>query len=406
MIKRIAGYDGALVLATLGIVGLSVYLLTTAITNSNGSIDAGYGVKQGIFALIGFGLAIGVSRISLERFEERWLAVYGFCVGSILAVFMLGSVARGSRRWISLGFINLQPSEIGKILAVLAVAAFVAARIRDIESPKMVGATLGLMAIPAGLVFIQPDLGTSIMYGVGGISLLYFAGARWLHIGGLFAAIVTLAVLVVVVLPVVGIHVLDEYQVERLTGFANPDADPQRANYHSTQSKIAIGSGEMWGKSAEEATQVNQSFLPEPHTDFIFATLCERHGVVGGALLLALFALLISRCLAAAATAPTLYGRLVCGAVATILGAQVFINVGMTIGIMPITGVPLPLFSYGGSALLANLIGVGLVAGVLRSSESASVRARRRVRSVSSPSPFSTLTSSTASDRRRRVRPR
>jgi len=228
-------------------------------------------------------------------------------------------------------------------------------------------------------VYLQPDFGTSQVYGYVALGMLFFAGAKWLHFTVLASSFVVLLIIVLGLLPAVGIQVMKDYQVQRFTGFLDPEADPRGTNYQAIQAKKAIGSGQLTGKPASEASQVSLGFLPEPQTDFIFATLSERYGFMGAIMVLALYILLISRCLRAVAVAPTYYGRLVCGGVTIMFAAQVITNIGMVIGLLPITGVPLPLFSYGGSAMFANLVAVGFVAGVLRESESPQVRYARRV---------------------------
>lgn len=371
MLRRVSGYDTGLGLAVVALLGISLYLLLN-------DIEGGFGTRQLAFATIGGGAAIAISRIDLELVRRFWLGLYMGAIASIAVVFLLGTVIRGSRRWIDLGIVNLQPSETGKVLVVLGIAGLLASRSFDVRNPANFTLVLMLCAVPAGMVFVQPDFGTSQVYAYITLALLFFAGARWLHLAVLGGSVVAVAVLVLALLPAIGVHVLHEYQKQRLTGFLNPEADPRGANYQAIQAKIAVGSGRLTGKPPQQASQVQDLFLPEPQTDFIFATLAERHGFVGAAVVLLLYMLLISRCLRAVAVAPTLYGRLVCGAIATMFAAQVFTNVGMVIGLMPITGVPLPLLSYGGSAMLANLVAIGIVAGVLRSAESSEVRYARR----------------------------
>jgi rod shape determining protein RodA len=235
-----------------------------------------------------------------------------------------------------------------------------------------------MAAVPATLVFVQPDFGTAQVYGYVAIAMLILGGCRWLHMGILIGTLTVLSVLVLWLLPSIGVNVLEPYQVQRLTGFVDPSSDPQGANYHARQSRIAIGAGRLTGRSREEASQVGQAFLPEPQTDFIFATLGERHGFIGGATLLLFYGLMLQRILRAVAVSPSRFGQLVAAGVGAMIAAQVFINVGMNIGIMPITGVPLPLFSYGGSAMVATMTGLGLVFGILRSAEAAPVRYAKR----------------------------
>ncbi len=376
--KRMLGTDTRLVLSTIALIALSCHLLLTGIYLGDGSLYQGFGYRQIVFALMGAILAIITTRVGIEWLQDRWQILYLVALGSIALVFFLGTVIRGSRRWIELGPVNIQPSEIGKVLVLLAVAGFIAKRIDNISSGRMFVTVLGLCALPALMVFVQPDFGTSQVYGYMALALLFFAGARVKHFLMLFTLFLAVIVLVLGVLPSVGVEVLHEFQKQRITGFLDPEADPTGFNYQAIQAKIAIGSGQLTGKDPEEASQVRQAFLPEPQTDFIFATLVERYGFVGGALLILVYLVLVSRCLHAVAVAPTVFGRLIAGGVSVMFVAQAATNIGMVTGIMPITGVPLPLVSYGGSAIIANLVAIGLVGNILRGSESAEVRYVRR----------------------------
>lgn len=379
MFRRIAGHDTPLWAAALAIVALSVTLLMTSISDSSGHLTRAYGIKQLVIAVVAAIVASFVARLDIEVLQARWKEIYLLCIASIGVVFLLGAAIRGSRRWLNLGLFNFQPSEFGKVLIILAVAGYIAPRIREMHKARQIIMAMVLVGLPAVMVFIQPDFGTSQIYGFIFIALIYFAGARWKHLGIMFGTLICASVLVLGILPALGLPILKDYQIDRLTSFMNPDADPRGTNYHVIQGKNTIGSGGLLGKSDHTKSQVELGFLPEAHTDFIFPNLVEKFGFVGGAVLLALYTLLISRCLRAVAVAPTIFGRLVCGAIAVMFFGQVFINIGMTLGIMPVTGVPLPLFSYGGSAMVANLMAVGVVAAVLRSSETAPVRYARRI---------------------------
>jgi rod shape determining protein RodA len=214
------------------------------------------------------------------------------------------------------------------------------------------------------LVMAQPDLGTSLVYVVGALAMLFVAGAPWKHfaaLGALFAVAITLTL---VALPAVGVQVLQPYQVDRLTAFLDPSANPGDEGYQQQQSKIAIGSGEKTGRGIENATQTSLNFLPEHHTDFIFAVVGETYGFIGAAIVLSLYALLIWRGLHILTIAKNLYGALIAGGITLMLLFQVFVNVGMTVGIMPITGVPAPLLSFGGSSMLVTFMAVGLLQSV------------------------------------------
>jgi rod shape determining protein RodA len=377
--RRILGYDARLMFGIFGLLTIGLHLLLTGIADpTGGGLDRSFGIRQLIFLVPAGVVFVLMSRLPLQRLEPLWPALWCAAISMIVVVFVLGAAIRGSRRWIELGPVNLQPSETGKVLIVLALAGFLATRVRDLDQPRVFIQALALGAIPAALVFLQPDFGTAQIYGYITLAAMFFAGARWLHgavLGGVFLVLV---LLVFTILPAVGMPILKPFQMQRITGFLNPEQDPRGSNYQAIQAKIAIGSGQLFGKPASEASQVRQAFLPEPQTDFVFATLVERRGFLGGALVIAIYGLIISRCLAGVANAPTMFGRLACGGVGAMYGAQVMINVGMVIGLTPITGVPLPLLSYGGSAMIANLAALGIVAGVLASADRASVRYERR----------------------------
>jgi rod shape determining protein RodA len=220
-----------------------------------------------------------------------------------------------------------------------------------------------LAVLPALIVIPQPDLGTSMVYVAIGFTVLFIAGTSWKHLAALLAIAAT-AVAIVVGGPAFGVHVLKPYQQQRLTGFLNPSHDPRNQTYNITESLIAIGSGEKTGRGTAGATQTDLNYLPAPSTDFVFAALGETYGFVGGALVLSLYALLIWRALRILMIAKNLYGTVIAGGILAMLMFQIFVNVGMTIGIMPITGVPLPLMSYGGSSVLVTFIAIGLLQSI------------------------------------------
>ena len=262
-------------------------------------------------------------------------------IGSILLVLALGGATRGSKRWIDFPFFRFQPSELGKLLLVLAVSAFVVDRIRRLQDRDTTARVMLMALVPSVLVMLQPDLGSAIVYVVIALAILFVAGTSWKHFAALFALFAISLTLVLVAAPAVGVHVLKPYQTDRLTAFLNPSDNPADQGYQQNQSRIAIGSGQKSGRP--HPTQTTLNFLPEHHTDFIFAVVGERYGFAGAALVLSLYALLIWRGLRILTMAKNLYGALIAGGIVAMLLWQVFVNVGMTIGIMPITGVPLPL---------------------------------------------------------------
>ena len=221
-----------------------------------------------------------------------------------------------------------------------------------------------LALVPALIVIPQPDLGTGMVYVAVAFAILFFAGTSWKQLAALFATFAASIALVLAVAPAAGVHVLKPYQMQRLTGFLNPSHDPRNQTYNITESLIAIGSGQKTGRGVARATQTSLHFLPENQTDFVFAVVGETYGFAGAALVLSLYALLIWRSLRILMMAKNLYGTLISGGILAMLMFQVFVNAGMTIGIMPITGVPLPLMSYGGSSVLVTLIAVGLLQSI------------------------------------------
>jgi len=327
--------------------------------------------RQAIFACIGALGLLCVVLIDPQVYRRHWRAVFTGSVGMIAIVFLAGPVTRGSKRWLDLGFFTFQPSEFGKVLFVLALAGFLAERARRLNEVRMTLVALGLASIPIFLVLLQPDVGTAVVYCAAVAAVLFVAGTPWMHLSVLAAGAVGLAVLVLGVLPAAGIPVLKDYQQKRVTSFLNPDEDPGGATYNITQSKNAIGAGELRGRGPDNATQTRLNFLPEHHTDFVFASLAEQRGFVGAALLLMLYLLIVWRGLRIVAVSRDPFSAIVAGGLVFAFLFQIFVNVGMTMGIVPVTGIPLPFVSVGGSSMIANLIAVGLLLAI-------QVRARGR----------------------------
>jgi rod shape determining protein RodA len=356
--------DPLLFLATAGLVGFGIYTIYTA---TNGDIPGSpyyYVLRQGVYAGVGGLLMLAVARFDYSRLREwRW-GIYGFCILTILMTLGLGTASHGSKRWINFPFFNFQPSELGKVLLTLALAGFLVDRTRRLGERETTARIMLLTVIPAMLVIAQPDLGSGFVYIAIALALLFIAGTKWTHfvaLGVLGAAAVTA---VLVVAPMAGVHVIKHYQLERLTAFAHPSDNPRDQGYQLKQSITAIGSGEKTGRGANGATQTKLDFIPEHHTDFIFSVVGEQFGFVGAAVVLSLYALLIWRGLRILTMAKNLYGSLVAGGIIVMLMFQVFVNVGMTVGIMPITGVPLPLMSYGGSSVIVTLLAIGLLQSI------------------------------------------
>jgi rod shape determining protein RodA len=322
-----------------------------------------YLTRQAVFAVIGGIGLVAATLVDPEIYRARWRPIFGGTAFVIAIVFLQGSV-RGSKRWLDLGIFRFQPSEFGKVLFVLALAGFLAERTRRLNEVRTTLVAVGLASIPIFLVFLQPDFGTALVYGAAVAAILFVAGTPWSHLGGLAAAAVALAVFALGVMPAAGVPVLKDYQAERLTGWLNPDSDPGGTTYNITQSKNAIGAGEVRGRGVDNATQTTLNFLPEHHTDFVFASLAEQRGFVGAALLLMLYLLVVWRGLRIVTLARDAFSAIVAGGLVFALLFQIFVNVGMTMGIAPITGIPLPFVSVGGSSMIANLIAIGLLLSI------------------------------------------
>jgi rod shape determining protein RodA len=322
-----------------------------------------YVTRQAVYAAIGVLCLIVAVLVDPEVYRTRWRVIFGGTCFLIAIVLLTGPI-RGSKRWLDLGFFRFQPSEFGKVLFVLALAGFLAERSRRLNEPRTTLTAVGLALLPIFLVFLQPDFGSALVYCAALGAVLLVAGTPWTHLGVLAAAAAAVAVLLLGVLPAAGVPVLKQYQVDRLTGFLNPASDPGGTTYNITQSKNAIGAGQLRGRGPNNATQTTLNFLPEHHTDFVFASLAEERGFFGAAFLLMLYLLVVWRGLRIVTLAREPFSAIVAGGVVIALLFQIFVNVGMTMGIAPITGIPLPFVSVGGSSMIANLIAVGLLLSI------------------------------------------
>ena len=356
--------DYLLLLATGALVAYGLWVLESVTRNDVPGDPEYFVFRQTIYVVIGGVLLAAVAAIDPSSYKRvRW-PLYGIALVLLVAVFVLAEEVRGSRRWIQIGFFNFQPSELGKIALVIVLAGFIAERRQRVGEW---GTTLGVIGIAAPLmvlVFKEPDFGTTLIYSAIVIGALFFGGTRWRHLAvlGVVAGLVAGAILWF--LPSAGIEVLEPYQRERLTGFVDPDIDPSGSTYNVNQSITAVGSGGFDGRGEANATQTRFNYLPEHSTDFVFSSLAEQRGFVGASILLLLYAVIIWRGTKIVAVAKDLYSAVLAGTIVFALLIQLFINVGMTIGIAPVTGIPLPLVSYGGSSLLTTLILVGMLEAV------------------------------------------
>jgi rod shape determining protein RodA len=371
--------DPLLLLASLGLVACSLIALNSATANDIAGRPDFYVMRQGIYAGVGIVLMFLLSRIDYSRLRELRYPIYGVMLGLLVLVLGIAQATRGTKGWIELPGFQFQPAELGKVLLIAALGGFLVDRMRRMGRDTTARIML-LGLIPTMLVLAEPDLGSALVYVAATLAVLFVAGAPWRHfaaLGALFAVSITL---VLVVAPMAGVEVLEPYQVDRLTSFLHPSADPGDEGYHQHQALTALGSGEKTGRGVAGATQTSLNFLPEHHTDFIFAAIGETYGFAGCALVLSLYALLIWRGLHILTVAKNLYGALIAGGITVMLLFQLFVNIGMNVGIMPITGVTAPLLSFGGSSMLATFMALGLLHSVhAQARETAELKGRATV---------------------------
>ena len=361
--------DWVLVLATLAVAAFGVLMIYTATRDQlqvQGLAPTYFAKKQGIYLVLGVGVMGVVAAIDYRRFRDWAWVIYGFSVLMLVAVYAVGHKSKGAQAWFQFGSYQLEPSEVAKIGLILALAAYTAAH-RGRLTTKALAGLLALAAVPFALIYKQPDLGSALVLAAVLVGVLVVGGASGRH----------LAVLALVaglgMAGVVHFGVLKTYQRDRLTSFVNTPDQPNtsllataagQTEYNLAESKITIGDGGLLGKGIGKGTQTNLSYVPEQRTDFIFTAVGEQVGLVGSGVLLALFGVIAWRTWRAASLARDQVGTLVCIGVLGMLVFQIFENMGMTMGIMPIAGIPLPFMSYGGSAELACFAGVGLVLNV------------------------------------------
>jgi len=342
-----------------------------------------YLIRQVLFAAVGMAILIAMSFVDYRHFRALAPFVYvGTIVGLVAVLTPLGEVAGGARRWINFGAFQAQPSELAKVAVIVVLAAYLSERRGDVRALD-VGFCCVAVGIPSALIYLEPDLGTMMVFVAFTAGMLLVGGAKIRH----FLALAALGVVAITVVLQAGL--LQDYQLQRITAFLDPDPDPQSVGYNLVQAKIAIATGGVRGRGMElepgtergdptwglppgeapadepvETTQTALDFVPEQHTDFIFTAVGEQLGFMGSATLLALFAFLIWRAVRIAALSKDMFGTLLATGVASLWAFQLFVNIGMTMGIMPITGIPLPFVSYGGSSLITNYIAVALLLNV------------------------------------------
>jgi rod shape determining protein RodA len=358
----VRGLDWILLVAAAGLVGYGLWVVS-GITRFDVPGDENYYVvRQGFAAALGAVGLVVTAVVPVDVWRRHWKLLYGAMLALVFVVFVGAETIRGSKRWLDLGVIQFQPSELGKVLFVLALAGFVVGRVGPTTKWRTILSVIGLGSLPILLVFMQPDLGTALVYGAALFAVLFFVGVRWRQLVVLLAVGVLAIASVVWFLPSAGVQVLKPYQTARLT--LDPDADPGGITYNLSQSITAVGSGGVTGRGVVGASQTRLDYLPEHATDFAFASLAEQHGFVGCAILLLLYLLVVWRGLRVVTGASDLYGVVVAGALVVAFLFQVFVNVGMTMGVAPVTGIPLPFVTVGGSSMVSNLILIGVLQSI------------------------------------------
>jgi len=360
---------------------LLVWSATSTRDDLTGGASAAFLTKHLVNIAIGVVLAVMVAAT-----DHRWVRilaplVYVASVIGLVLVLVMGVTINGSRSWIQLGGLSVQPAEFAKLAVVIGMALLVAERTENSLSRKEVGGrdVVGMLAIaglPAALILLQPDLGTMLVLSATVFGVLAVAGVGRGWLAALFVGAVGAATLAV------RLHVLKAYQLDRFLAFTNPDLDPRGAGYNTTQARIAIGNGGIFGQGLFGGSQTRSGFVPEQHTDFIFTVAGEELGLVGSAVLIILLGVVLWRALQIAMRSQDMFGRVAAAGIACWFGFQAFQNIGMCLGIMPVTGVPLPLVSYGGSSMFAGLMAFGLLQNIhLRAAEGIGVARSRQHRS-------------------------
>ncbi len=361
-IVRLRDFDPVLLLTALGLVTLGVLLIYSGSlsqfgrpTLSNFSHPV---MRQAVFATVGLTLALVFARTDYRLLGNLSYVLYAASLLALAFVVIAGEATHGSRRWIMIGGTPVQPSEIAKLVVILTLAKYLSDRHETIGSLRVVLTSLVIAAVPAALVFAQPDLGSAVIFAAIWLGMTTVAGARWKHLLGVLGAVLA-------AVPFAFIALVSDYQRQRIALWLNPERDPLGAGFQAVQARIGIGSGGLWGKGLTHGTQTQLDYLRTQTTDYVFSVLGEEIGFIGAVILFALVALLLWRVLRVAELSRDLLGRLVATGVVIFVLLQTFINVAVNVGLMPVTGIPLPFVSQGGSSLITLFIGLGILQSIL-----------------------------------------
>jgi rod shape determining protein RodA len=357
--------DFMLMATALAITSYGLWILRNATRADVPGDPTYYYNRQLAYAAVGVAGMLVISTLPPRLFRRVHPLLYLFVLLSTAVVLVIGTSVQGGQRWINLGLFQFQPSELGKLLLIVGLAALLASRRHTWGPTRLTLGALAYMTLPALLVFAEPDFGTALVYAAVTLGMLFVLGAPWRHFAWMGLAFVVAIALVFSILPGMGIPVLKPYQQDRLTAFLHPtSSNLQGDGYHLYQSMIAVGHGGTTGTGYAGATQTRLNYLPEHATDFIFSVVGEERGFLGAVWLLGLYALLIWRGLKVITISRSTFGSLVAAGIVSMLTFQIFINIGMTIGIAPITGIPLPFMSFGGTHTITNLFAIGVLQAI------------------------------------------
>lgn len=354
--KFLKNFDWILFVATVLLLAIGISVLYSTTLNMVGG--SGEALKQLVYAgigLVAFFIATSFDYRLLKRYTPF---LYILMLGMLISLFFVGETAKGATRWIDLGFFQLQPSEIAKIFMIIIIAKYFSVHHESINKFKHILRSFVFILIPILLVAAQPDLGTSIVFIVIWLSMVLVSNIKKIYV---FA----MGLLGLISLPVIW-QFLADYQKQRVITFINPSLDPQDAGWNVTQAMVAIGSGRFFGRGLGHGPQSQLNFIPEKHTDFIFAAMAEELGFLGVMVFMGLFLVIILRGIRAALNSKDLFGMYLATGVTAMIFFHVFVNIGMNIGIMPVTGIPLPLTSYGGTSVIVTLVSIGILESVIR----------------------------------------
>jgi rod shape determining protein RodA len=360
----VARLDWTLLLASAALVAYGLWAIGGITKHVIPSDPNYYLTRQFVFVAVGLVAMMVMIAIDPEWYRRSPRGVYLVLLGTLAIVLLAGSVSRHSRRWIDVSFFRFQPSEFGKLLLVLFVAGLLADRMNRVEELRTPLFVVALAVPPILLVFAQPDLGSALVYVSALGACLFVSGIRWSHLTWLAGVAAFVAVAVLWLLPSAGMHVLQPYQVDRLTGFLNPSKDPAGTTYNVTQAETAVGAGGPTGRGTNNSSQTNLGYLPESQTDFAFAAFAEQRGFLGVAGLLLLYLLVVWRGLKIVTIARDSFSAIVAAGIVFGFVFQIFVNVGMSIGLAPVTGITLPFVSVGGSSLIASMAMIGLLQAI------------------------------------------